>query len=102
MAIEAFEKAISLNDSYSNARYFLGLSYYNLNRTADAINQFEIVQSLNPDNKEVALILKNLKEGRAPFSDAVPPIDSKPEKRGKLPISENKTDTVRNTRVKKK
>ncbi len=102
VAIEAFEKAISLNDSYSNARYFLGLSYYNLNRTADAINQFEIVQSLNPDNKEVALILKNLKEGRAPFSDAVPPIDSKPEKRGKLPISENKTDTVRNTRVKKK
>lgn len=101
-ATEAFEKAISLNDSYSNARYFLGLSYYNLGKTADAINQFEIVQSFNLDNKEVALILKNLKEGRVPFANAIPPIDNKPEQRKKLPISEEGTKTIGTVKVKKK
>lgn len=99
---EAFEKAISLNDSYSNARYFLGLSYYNLKRTSDAINQFEIVQSLNLDNKEVALILTNLKEGRAPFANAIPPIDNKPEQRKNLPISERKMETTGTAKAKKK
>lgn len=101
-AAEAFEKAVSLNDSYSNARYFLGLSYYNLGKTTDAINQFEIVQSFNLDNKEVALILKNLKEGRAPFANAVPPIDNKPEQRKKLPISEDGTKTIGTVKTKKK
>ncbi|MBM2818037.1 MAG: General transcriptional co-repressor, acts together with Tup1p, glucose repression mediator protein [Parcubacteria group bacterium] len=90
-AAEAFEKALALNSSYSNARYFLGLSYYNLGRQNDAIKQFEMVQSLNPDNKEVELILKNLKEGRAPFMNAEPPIDDKPEKRKTLPVKENET-----------
>jgi len=88
-AAEAFEKAVSLSPSYSNARYFLGLSYYNLGRTADAIKQFESVQSLNPDNKEVEFILKNLREGRAPFTNAAPPIDDKPEKRKTLPVKED-------------
>ncbi|MEK9182246.1 MAG: tetratricopeptide repeat protein [Patescibacteria group bacterium] len=88
-AAEAFEKAVALNASYSNARYFLGLSYYNLGRTAEAINQFELVQSLNQNNKEVELILKNLREGRAPFTNATPPIDGKPEKRKTLPIKED-------------
>lgn len=94
-AAEAFEKAVALNSSYSNARYFLGLSYYNLGRTADAINQFEIVQSFNPDNKEVALILKNLKEGRAPFVNAAPPVDDKPEKRKNLPIRETSSKEIK-------
>jgi len=88
-AAEAFEKAVSLSPSYSNARYFLGLSYYNLGRTADAIKQFESVQSLNPDNKEVEFILKNLRDGRAPFANAAPPIDDKPEKRKNLPVKED-------------
>ena len=88
-AAEAFEKALALNSSYSNSRYFLGLSYYNLGRKDDAIKQFELVQSLNPDNKEVELILKNLREGRAPFTNAAPPIDDKPEKRKSLPVKED-------------
>lgn len=88
-AAESFEKAITLNSSYSNARYFLGLSYYNLGRAEEAIKQFEIVKSLNPDNEEVEFILKNLKEGRSPFMNALPPIDDKPEKRKTLPVKEN-------------
>lgn len=88
-ATEAFEKAISLNSSYSNARYFLGLSYYNLGKKSESIKQFELVQELNPDNKEVELILKNLKDGKAPFANALPPVDDKPEKRKELPVKED-------------
>lgn len=95
-AAEAFEKALSLNSSYSNARYFLGLSYYNLGKTSEAIKQFEIVQELNQDNKEVELILKNLREGRSPFANATPPIDDKPEKRKTLPVEEGELKETKN------
>lgn len=98
-ASEAFEKATVLDTAYSNARYFLGLSYFNLGKREAAIEQFEIVQSYNPDNKEVALILKNLNEGRSPFADAVPPIDNKPENRKNLPIKE---DSKKEVKAKKK
>ena len=98
-ASEAFEKAVALNTAYSNARYFLGLSYFNLGRREEAIKQFEIVKSYNMDNKEVELILKNLKEGRSPFTNAAPPIDNKPEKRKNLPIKE---DNAKETKTKKK
>lgn len=95
-AAEAFEKALSINSSYSNAIYFLGLSYYNLGKTSEAIKQFEMVQTLNPDNKEVELILKNLREGRAPFTNAAPPIDDKPEKRKVLPVEEDEPKETKN------
>lgn len=94
-ASEAFEKAVALNTAYSNARYFLGLSYFNLGKREAAIEQFEIVRSYNPDNKEVALILKNLKEGRSPFTDALPPIDNKPENRKNLPLKEDSGGEVK-------
>jgi tetratricopeptide (TPR) repeat protein len=87
-AIQALEKAVSLNDQYANARYFLGLSYARVGRNADAIAQFEALAKTNPDNQEVAFILTNLKEGKSPFTDAKPPIDSKPEKRKTLPVTE--------------
>lgn len=95
-AAEAFEKALSINSSYSNARYFLGLSYYNLGKKSEAIKQFEMVQALNQDNKEVELILKNLREGRAPFANAAPPIDDKPEKRKELPVKEDEPKETTN------
>ena len=97
-AAEAFEKAVALNSSYSNARYFLGLSYYNLRRRDDAIKQFEVVKTFNPDNKEVEFILKNLKEGRAPFMNAEPPIDDKPEKRKTLPVKDDEPKETATTK----
>lgn len=87
-AASALERAIALNPSYANAKYFLGLSYEKLGREADAIKQFSDLKATNPDNGEVDLILRNLKAGRAPFSSAAPPIDDKPEKRSKLPVKE--------------
>lgn len=87
-ANEAFNKAIELDPEYANARYFLGLSYARLGRTSDAVAQFEILARTNPENQEVALILSNLRSGKSPFTDAEPPVDSKPEKRKSLPVKE--------------
>ena len=66
-AVTEFESAIALNPSYANAKYFLGLSYARLDRIADAVAQFEGVQTLNPDNEEVPIIIQNLKSGKDPF-----------------------------------
>ncbi len=85
-AVSALARAVELNNSYSNARYFLGLSEAELGNYPDAIVQFTEIQKLNPDNAEVAFILQNLKAGRPPFTNAKPPVDNKPEKRKKLPV----------------
>jgi tetratricopeptide (TPR) repeat protein len=87
-AITALERAVILNQVYANAKYFLGLSYEAVDRTDDAIAQFEDIQFLNPDNQEIKLILSNLKAGRDPFSGATPPVTSAPEERETLPIEE--------------
>lgn len=87
-AVNALERAVALNSNYSNARYFLGLSYDKLNRDQDALAQFALLVKTNPDNKEVALILSNLKAGRSAFANAAPPVDAKPEKRSTLPVQE--------------
>ncbi len=89
-AIDALNQAVKINGEYANARYFLGLSYARTNKTADAIVQFENLSKTNPDNQEVSLILSNLQSGKAIFADAIPPIDSKPEKRKSLPIQEKR------------
>lgn len=87
----AFERAVALSPTYANAKYFLGLSYEKLGRAADAITQFSDLQKANPDNAEIKLILSNLKAGRAPFSNAAPPVDDKPEKRKTLPVEEKQS-----------
>jgi tetratricopeptide (TPR) repeat protein len=87
-AASAFEQAIAINPSYANAKYFLGLSYNRLDRDEEAIAQFRDLKETNPDNKEVDLILKNLKAGLNPFTNATPPIDNKPEKRSTPPVQE--------------
>lgn len=87
-AVTALERAVSIDGQYANARYFLGLSYSKLDRNNDAINQFEELAKTNPDSKEVAFILSNLKAGKSPFTNVEPPIDNKPEKRKTLPVTE--------------
>ncbi len=87
-AASALEQAIALQSSYANARYFLGLSYDKLSRRAEAITQFEAIEKTNSDNEEIKLILGNLRAGRSPFSNAKPPVDTKPEQRKNLPVPE--------------
>lgn len=94
-SVTSFEKAVSLNDQYANARYFLGLSYARLNMNNEAITQFEEIAKTNSDNEEVLFILSNLKAGKSPFTDATPPVDSKPEKRSTLPVKEKTTNSTK-------
>ncbi len=84
-AVIALERAVILQPVYSNAKYFLGLSYSKVGRKKDAINQFKDIVYLNPDNNEVKRILSNLEKGRSPFVNIAPPL---PEKRENLPIKE--------------
>jgi len=66
-AQRSFEFAAFLNPDYADAKYFLGLSYARRNLTQQAIVQFKEVQVLNPDNKELAAIIKALESGRDIF-----------------------------------
>ncbi len=66
--IAALERAVALTPNYSNARYFLGLSYAATGRKDDAIAQFVEIEKLNPDNQEVKTVLENLRAGKEPFS----------------------------------
>jgi tetratricopeptide (TPR) repeat protein len=91
-AVGAFERAVALNPNYANARYFLGLAYERLNRDGEAIAQFEELVRTNPANEEVALVLRNLKAGRAPFANAAPPVTATPEKRTELPVEEGEDE----------
>ncbi len=71
-AVPSFERSVILYNYYSNARYFLGLSYANLNRDKDAIIQFEIIKKIDTNSKgEVDPIIANLKAGRAALAKPV-------------------------------
>ena len=80
-----FERAVSLNENYSNARYFLGLIYDRQNEKERAIAEFERVLQLNPGNQEVIKIIANLREGKQALSGIVPPNEA-PEKRKETPV----------------
>jgi len=58
------EKLTSRVPSYSNALYFLGLTYDELGNKEKSIEKFEAIEKLNPDNQEVKQILENLKAGK--------------------------------------
>jgi len=59
-----FERAVLLDTNYSNARYFLGLIYDKQGDKAKAIEQFQKIEALNPDNQDVKNILANLQAGK--------------------------------------
>lgn len=84
----ALERAVSLRENYSNARYFLGLIYDEKNAKDQAIAQFARVQELNPTNTEVMKILENLRAGKKALDGITPP----PEERDAPPITEEGTN----------
>jgi tetratricopeptide (TPR) repeat protein len=61
------ERAIELDKNYSNARYFLGLIYAKEGDKDKAIEQFEWIERLNPEDESVKSILKNIREGNLNF-----------------------------------
>ena len=83
-AKEQFQRALGLNEDYSNARYFLGLIYDKEGKKSQAIEEFEKIARLNPDNAEVKKILANLRGGKTALEGITPtqpPIEEEtPEK----------------------
>ncbi|MEK7066308.1 MAG: tetratricopeptide repeat protein [Patescibacteria group bacterium] len=86
-ATTALTKATVIQQNYSNAKYFLGLSYSKLGKVTEAIKEFLDIANFNPDNQEVKEILKNLRAGRGAL-DGLGSSGSQPEKRDSLPIKE--------------
>lgn len=84
-AAQEFERAVLLNENYSNARYFLGLIYDRQGRRQDAILQFEKILMLNQGHQEVQQILANLRAGKSALAGITPPA-LPPEKRIKAPV----------------
>lgn len=85
-AIEALERSMLLAPSYSNAKYFLGLSYEKMGRDSDALTQFRDILTLNPGNAEIPQIIENIEAGRDPFVGA--DVEERPENRDTLPVEE--------------
>ena len=83
----ALERAVELSTDYSNARYFLGLTYDIQGNKAGAKEQFEKIAGLNPDNEEVKKILANLNNNKPALDGIVPPAQP-PAERTETPIPE--------------
>jgi tetratricopeptide (TPR) repeat protein len=58
-----FERVIDMSPDYANARYFLALTYLDLGRQADALDQLRIVLKTNPDNELVKTIIAQVEAG---------------------------------------
>lgn len=86
-AIQPLEQALTLVSEYANAKYFLGLSYYAQKQPAKAVQQFKDLAQSNPDNAEVALVLKNMQVGKPPFTGAPPPA-TPPQQRNTAPVTQ--------------
>ncbi len=67
-AAASFERAVSLDQNYANARYFLALSYIELDRIDEAVTNLEIVRDLNPENGGVQALIDQLLAGNLPAS----------------------------------
>ena len=81
------ERAVALNENYSNARYFLGLIYARGGNNEKALAEFRKILDLNPGNQEIAAIITNLEQGREPLAGISPPAPE-PEKRPAPPVKE--------------
>ena len=93
------ERIIELSPNYSNARYFLGLIYdrdAQMNQSSSAkatedrnkaIEEFRKIAELNPDNKEIARIITNLKTKKPALFGITPPAPA-PQNRTEAPVQE--------------
>lgn len=52
-AVASLSRAVSLVPNFSNAKYFLAMSFKALGRRTEALQQFKDIAQFNPDNQEV-------------------------------------------------
>lgn len=70
------EKSTSLNPTYSNGLYSLGLVYDALGQKDKAIEVFTKVQQLNPQDTVIPKILNNLKDGLPALQSPAPLVEN--------------------------
>lgn len=87
-----FTRAVVLDTNFSNARYFLGLLFDREGNKAAAIEQFEKIAELNPDNNLVKQILDNLRVGLPALGS---PELGPPEQPEEIPIEEKQPEELR-------
>ena len=74
-AISSLENSVLLNPNYINTHYLLGQAYQKVGRTQDALNQYNILLKIIPDNQDVKDAidsLSNTKTSVAPVSKLIP------------------------------
>lgn len=62
-----FQRALSILPNYTNALYYLGLTYDQQGQKDNAIHVFSKVLHSNPNNKNIQKILDNLKNNKVPL-----------------------------------
>ncbi len=62
-SVKAFETAVSLDNNYANARYFLALTYLDLDRKEDALTQLRFVLNSNSDNEFLKNLISQIESG---------------------------------------
>lgn len=95
-AISAYDSALKLDPNNPYVFYSLGFVYDQMNQKSKAIEQFEKVQQLSPQNTDIAKILDNLKAGRPALQSAgsegyPPPVENPSNGTG---------DTIKNPPIK--
>ena len=68
-AVSSFEQAVIKDNSYLNARYFLGQSYKKVGRKDDALVQFNILSKIVPDNQDVKDAINSIDSTVAPTEE---------------------------------
>jgi len=68
-AVGAFEQAVMIDGSYLNAHFFLGKSYQKVSRNKDALDQFNGLIKLLPDNQDVKDAISSLSNVSASTPD---------------------------------
>jgi tetratricopeptide (TPR) repeat protein len=84
-----FIRAIVLDTNFSNARYFLGLLYDREGNKQGALDQFEKIAELNPDNEHVQQVIANLKAGQPALGS---PALGPPQQPEQIPIEQGPTE----------
>lgn len=74
-SISALVRSINLKDSLT-ARYFLGLSYDGDKQKTQALEQFNVMKAVLPNNTQIAKIIQNINEGVSALEGVSEPVQS--------------------------
>jgi len=85
-SVSAFEKAVILDNTYLNARYFLGQAYKKVGRKDDALTQFNILAKILPDDENIKDAISSISSSSSSsttsdnsddITDVKPPLEEK-------------------------